>query len=172
MKAKHPVSVLRAVDKPKNSAKSLAAHACKESGMSTTPANVVDNHALVHIRADLHNLFAGCSPLDNRAIHQYLTSPSDADRMMLDAWARCGRNDRKRTVDLRLTEIARKTMTPLGLACLITYARAWIDEAESRAAELTAQVRSLGLAADGASKRQRQGPRQSARGPASAGRTK
>jgi hypothetical protein len=63
--------------------------------------------------------------------------------MLLDAWARCGRNDHQRTVDIRLNEQARRTMTPLGLACLVSYARAWLDEAEAREAELTAMARSI-----------------------------
>jgi hypothetical protein len=168
----HPVSVLRGVSNANNSATPTPAHASVEESKSVTRALAVNNNALVHIKEELHNLFTGCSPLDNRAISEYLTNPSDGDRMMLEAWARCGRNDRKRTVDLRLTEVARKTMTPLGLACLISYARAWIDETESRDAELRAQVRCLGLPVDDASRRRNRGRKQRPRGPASAKRTK
>jgi hypothetical protein len=130
-KQSNPVSVLD----PVNSLHKLLTPSVDEGYRTeSTPIDCaldVYKARLIHTRQELHNLFSGCTPLDNRLIHQYLNKPSTADQMMLDAWAKCGRNDQERTVDLRIGDTARRTMTPLGLACLIRYARAWIDAAEN-----------------------------------------
>lgn len=171
-KSINPVSVLRAVNKTNNSASPAIATASAEETKRVTSALHENNQALIHMRAELHNLLTGCSPLDNRAVHEYLVNASPLDRLMIEAWAKCGRNDRKRTMNINLTESAKKTMTPLGLACLVSYARAWIDETEARDAELRAQVRLLGLPADDASRHQSRDPSPPPRAPASAKRTK
>ena len=56
--------------------------------------------------------------------------------MLIDAWRRCGRNDLGRALKIGVNEVARRTMTPLGLACLVAYAQNYIDEAEDRLARL------------------------------------
>lgn len=171
-KSIHPVSVLRSVDKTSKSVTLATAAAKAAAGMAITTPNGVDNPELVRIRVELNNLFTGCTPLDHKAIHEYLSNPSESDRMMLDAWARCGRNDRQRTVSLRLTEVARKTVTPMGLACLVRYARAWIDEAEARAGAVTAAEGSSGRAQGGASRYRKPDPSRRPRALANAKRTK
>jgi hypothetical protein len=55
---------------------------------------------------------------------------------MLDAWERVGREDFKRQAAPRFHLAATKTMTPLGLACLMRYARGFDDEAQARAVAL------------------------------------
>lgn len=165
-----PVSVLESVDKSNNSTTHATTEESAVPDLLTAKPSPENNTALANIRAELNNLLTGCSPLDHKAIHTYLTESSGSDRMMLDAWARCGHSDRKRTVSLRLTETARKTVTPFGLACLITYARAWIDECEAQDANLKAVVRSIVRPPDGERRCRRAGQSKRRRGPTTAKR--
>ena len=79
----------------------------------------------------IHTLLTGLPQETHRIVHGYLESPKEADRLILDAWARCGSADLTRHPSIDLTSTARASLTPLGLACLVRYARAWIDAAEA-----------------------------------------
>lgn len=140
---KHPVSVLGVVNKDSNSATPPAAVACAAHLRRITGEYHVLNKALARTREQLTDLFAGCSPQADSAIRQYLDSPAEADRWLLDGWEKCGRNDRGRTVRVELTDIGKKTVTPLGVACLVRYCRGWLDEAEARVAAMRAEVEAL-----------------------------
>lgn len=146
------VSVLGAVNNAANSTNPDAPVACTEAQDSTTCELNANSTAIARMRKDIDNLMAGCSQLDHTVISQYLNNPPDGDRMMMDAWRRCGHNDHGRSLNLNLSATAKQTMTPFGMACLIAYARAWLDAAEARQAELRALVRSLGLSQGGGSK--------------------
>jgi len=161
----HPV-LLRGEEKSNNSATPAIAAPSKRSKGGTTCEQPAREAAAHTIRMQLASLFTGCSLLDSAAVQRHLDSPSDADRILLDAWAKCGRGDRSRTLTLQLTPIAKKTMTPLGLACLVRYARAWLDAHEEAEALRAAQLRSLNLAEGDGSRRQRQDPKRKSRGPA------
>lgn len=112
------------------------------SAESITCELAAHSKAMTQLRTELHQIFTGCSPMENTRVSHYLEKAEGSDRMLLDAWAKCGRSDRRRTVDIRLTEQARRTMTSLGLACLVAYARAWLDESEARELELKALAHS------------------------------
>jgi hypothetical protein len=140
---KHPVSVLRAVDNTNKSASAAKADACVEHLKSITSEYGVLNKALMRTREQLEDLFTGCSPENDATIRQYLDSPKEVDRWLLDGWEKCGRNDRGRTVRVELSEVGRKTMTPLGIACLVRYCRGWIDEAETKVEAMRLEVERL-----------------------------
>lgn len=165
-KSVRPVSVLRGVNTVNKSRKPTKLKGSTPPTTLTTTSIAVDNPQLIRIRGELDRLFASCSPLDSKAVRKYLSCASSADQMMLDAWARCGREDRKRTVNLSLTEAARRTITPMGIACLVSYARAWIDEAEAQQLAITAVASSSSPSADGGSTRRGSGRPQESRGPA------
>lgn len=130
------------MDKSKKSARISIPVTSDDSAESITCELAVHSKAMTQLRTELNQLFTGCSPLENTRVSHYLEKAEGSDRMLLDAWAKCGRNDHRRTVDIRLTEQARRTMTSLGLACLVAYARAWLDESEARELELRALARS------------------------------
>lgn len=93
----------------------------------------VKNKRLADLRADLEAVFTGCSPHNRPIIDRYLDNPAPADKALLDAWARCGKNDAERDLPVKLQTVARDTFSPLGLACLICYSRAYLDAVESKA---------------------------------------
>lgn len=86
---------------------------------------------IVSVNKVLASLLAGLSPADHQLVHNYLEHPSAAASAMLDAWARCGRGDGARQPSIDMTRTAKATLTPLGVACLVRYARAWVDAAEA-----------------------------------------
>ena len=92
------------------------------------------------MRKELAKLYAGCEPTSAARVRMYLDQPDPDSAKLIDAWRKCGRNDRTRTMDIHLSEVARRTLTPLGWACLIAYAQAWLDEAEAIEAAATAQA--------------------------------
>lgn len=102
--------------------------------LGTTCEQSEDNSRLLVIRKSLESCWGSCSPLDHPRIRHYLELDSGPDFMMVDAWRRCGRNDLTRTMKLDVGPQVRRTMTPLGFACLIAYCQAWLDAAEARAA--------------------------------------
>jgi hypothetical protein len=133
-----PNPVLSPMDKANNSACGVSADAYTKRMLGIGSKQDVDKAALTLIRNQLTQLSTDCSPQFRQQLEHYLEGPSATDEALLDAWAKCGRNDRSRCVNLRLTEVARNTISPLGMACLIRYARAWLDEAEARASQLEA----------------------------------
>jgi hypothetical protein len=126
-----PVSVLRPVDKARKSATPVAATTSAPSNLPTTYERPVNESALLAVRKQLEHLYTVNSPDIHKRVCDYLDNAEGANRMLLDSWAAYGRRDRQRTVDLRLNAAAQSTITPLGFACLISYARAWVDEAEA-----------------------------------------
>lgn len=129
---KVPTPVLRAVKKPNN-----PATACSTAGKVITAGKQLcelrlDDPRIREVHESINLLLTVGSPDYQQALHRYLHDPSEKDTYLLNAWAKCGANDRARTINLRMTDIARSSMTPLGVACLITYARAWLAEHENR----------------------------------------
>lgn len=138
-KAINPVSVLGAVNSVQKSVTPAPAAACATSPSEQTCAQSVNECALSTIRKQLADLYASCSPTNSNRVREYLDMTEGPDAGLIKAWAHYGRRDRARTVDLRLNEVASKTVSPLGYACLIAYATAWLDEAEA----ITEQERTL-----------------------------
>lgn len=95
----------------------------------------VKDKRLADLRADIQAVFTGCSPHNRPVIDRYLQDPAPADKALLDAWARCGRADAEKDLPVKLQTVARDTFSPLGLACLICYSRAYLDAVESKALE-------------------------------------
>lgn len=82
------------------------------------------------MQKDIDRLLTGCDPVVYRFVHRHLNTPTPADQQMLDAWARCGAADAGRSFRLELNDTARRTLSPLGIACLVAYARGWVSRAE------------------------------------------
>jgi len=152
-----PVSVLSPVDKSSFVLSDATVVGSEKLKPLTTVGDAVNSPALIHIRRQIEELFTACGPLNSQVVHRYLSNPNDDDGRMLAAWAKCGRNDRGRTVRIDLKTTAATTLSPLGFACLIAYARAWLDEAELRVyAEQQAQ-QPAARSPDGESKHPPQG---------------
>lgn len=100
----------------------------------------VEKARVINTREELTKLVAGCPPDVYQLVEGYLTTTDAHDKMLLAAWAKCGRNDRKRSVSLRLSEAAASTVSPLGIACLLAYGRAWLDVAEVDLARRLAEI--------------------------------
>lgn len=97
-------------------------------------AQPVPEKLLAQIRAQLTTL-PTCSSQDiNTRVGEYLTHASGNDLYMLDAWEKCGRADFKRGLPVKFQNVCREVLTALGIACLIRYARGYLDEAEAHAA--------------------------------------
>lgn len=94
-------------------------------------AQPVDEKLLTDIRASLTTLPTCSAQVVNTRVHEYLTSPTTDDKHMLDAWERCGRNDYKRRQPVKFRHVEREVLSALGIACLIRYARGYLDEAEA-----------------------------------------
>jgi hypothetical protein len=131
IKPKYPVSVLRGGDKASNSVSPVAASTCTDTGKGTTCEQSVSECALLSVRKQLEQLYTANSPDIHNRVLAYLDAVEGADAQLVAAWGAYGRRDRQRTVDLRLNDVAKRTISPLGFACLISYARAWVDEAEA-----------------------------------------
>ena len=122
------------MNKTKKSVSSGKATRSKKAVCSLPCEYFVNESELLRIRKQAGEILTGCSQDTLRLVHNYLNLTEGADAMMINAWRRCGRNDMGRAYNLTLNEVARRTMTPLGLACLYAYAVSFIDEAEVRLA--------------------------------------
>lgn len=58
---------------------------------------------------------------------------SESDITLLHAWERCGRNDVRAGRKPYVTQALARTLTPLGIACVIAYCRGREDELASQA---------------------------------------
>lgn len=92
--------------------------------------------AITKARDDAAKLLTFCEPETALDVHRLLTEATDDQRMLLDAWARCGRSDYGRHMAVDLQRTARKTLSALGLACLVNYSRAWLDAADTEHMEM------------------------------------
>jgi len=151
--------LLRSVNKADNSTSAVPASTCIDALLLASGEYQVHYKAVIHVREQLDGLFAGCSPAIRIVIGQYLDTPREEDRWLLDAWEKCGRHDLGRSLKLDLTSTARSTLTALGVACLIRYCRGWLDEAEAR----TEAIRSKVLAASQGSRPKAPGERSPAK---------
>lgn len=169
---KPPVSVLTSGNKQNNLLTPEVCESCGDSLLSVVGGEGVNNPEVVHIRKQLERLFTTCSPLDSKTVHEYLRNPTSEASMMLDAWAKCGCADRGRTIRLDLSEAARRTVTPFGIACLVTYARAWIDQAEAMALGSPSPGAVTSSPQDAPARSRPQGPKRTPQRPATAKRSR
>lgn len=160
------------MNKTNNPRKSPNLGTSDEAKQRATCEQSEDNSRLLVIRRSLESCWSSCSPMDHPRVRHYLELDSGPDFVMVDAWRRCGRNDLTRTMKLDVGPQIRRTMTPLGFACLIAYCQAWLDAAEARAA-LTGQApKSSSPPADDGSRRPCPGRGSAARGPGSGTRSR
>jgi hypothetical protein len=134
MNKRSTVSVLRAVNNAKAVAKPCKTTTSTKGSKGTTCELPVHNATFRYPDPDEGELFAGCHPVVGTVVHKYLESPSKSERMFLDAWETCGRNDAKTGARVHVARAARTTLTPYGLACLVRYARGFEDERQAMAA--------------------------------------
>lgn len=64
--------------------------------------------------------------------HKYLNSSDPATVEYLKCWSEAGARDNARHPTMPLTAECKRTVTPLGVAALVAYGRAWISAAEER----------------------------------------
>ena len=152
-----PVSVLDPVDKSSSVLSDATVVGSEKLKPLVTVGDTVNNPALIHIRKQIEDLYAVCGPLNSKAVHNYLSNPNDVNGRLLAAWAKFGRNDRCRSVRIDLKGAAKTTLSPLGFACLISYARAWLDESELRAFAGQQAQPPAAQSPDDGSKRRQQG---------------
>lgn len=119
-----PVNNPNNSQKPQKIRRFLSKPACQPVDKSVMRVRITQ------VRKDIEKLLTGCDPVLHNRIRQHLDTPSESDRMMLDAWRRCGKADYGRIPALQFSYAARRTFTALGVACLVAYGRAWLDAAE------------------------------------------
>ncbi len=101
----------------------------------------VSDSELARVRCDVHKLLADCPPEIGQAVHTYLDNATGQDATLLHWWAQCGHKDFARVQRVHVSAAARSTMSALGYACLVAYARGYLDEMETRNAGLNAAER-------------------------------
>jgi hypothetical protein len=120
--------VLSPVNKANNELISTNAetyHTSRWELIGEQPVNI-PNAQVVH--KVLTELQTGHSPEFSRQVEEYLTATEGNDAHLIQAWSRIGHEDWKRQPSASLSAAARTTMTPLGIACLVAYARGYEDE--------------------------------------------
>jgi hypothetical protein len=132
MKA-HRRVLLRAAKKSKKSLNPSTARTSKHRSKPTTCEQPVKNIVAGKYPTSIGSLFAGISQSILDHVQHYLRAPSVHDAMVLDAWARVGRQDAARSTGRLRPRIQASATTPFGLACLIRYTRAFEDELAARA---------------------------------------
>lgn len=93
------------------------------------------------VRKQLDGLFTGYSPAFGDKVHEILGRTEGNDAAMLDAWSRIGHKDAQRSPRIDLLRANESTMSPVGVACLISYARGYLDELETIQAATSAAVK-------------------------------
>ena len=83
------------------------------------------------INKQLAGLFTGYSPAFGDRVNEILQHSPPTDQAMLDAWARIGHGDAIRSPRIDLIHANESSVSPLGVACLISYARGYLDELET-----------------------------------------
>lgn len=130
---------------------------CVPNPASTTCAQHEDNLAGTGLLTLSEGLLAGCDPVILPVVHSYLDDADPDDQMFLDAWEKCGRGDAHTGMRVELRRAARQTLTPLGIACLVRYARGLEDELAAMAPRVEASQGLLTQAQDDGSRRRQAG---------------
>lgn len=92
------------------------------------------------VNKQLAGLFTGYSPAFGNRVTEILDHSPPTDQAMLDAWARIGHQDAHRGPRIDLIQANESTMSAMGVACLISYARGYLDELETIQAATVAAV--------------------------------
>jgi len=124
--------LLRPVKNAKHAAKASKKATCKRKTSEQRYEQLVHKNSPTGYSHLARIIFTATDPVVLRYVHRHLDAPSQGDRMLLDAWERVGRQDAIRAHPCDYKTATLRTYTPLGLACLIRYARGYEDEAASR----------------------------------------
>lgn len=127
MKSKNP-AVLRPVSKANNSTSASQSAPCAQVEKGTTCAQAVNNFSACAYPPVLPDLFAGCAQEVMTRAKEHVDHATGTDRALLDGWRKVGREDAHRPRRPEWRRAAANSMTPLGIACLLEYARAYEDE--------------------------------------------
>lgn len=133
---KVPLPVLRPVKKAKQSVTTSFSLTSDELNSVQSCERAVNEKLLADIRTSLTTLPTCSSRVINTAVHQHLTAPTTDNAMLLDGWEKCGRGDFQRKMPVKFRHIEKEVFTALGIACLIRYARGYLDEAEAAVAKV------------------------------------
>lgn len=126
---------MKKAQKPRENASKRSDPECEEAGLTLSITTTLKA---------IEKLMNGLSPSCAQDVQKHLESKNPETVQLLVAWAKAGVRDAGRIPRLDLGPECRRTMTGLGVACLVTYARAWVDTAEVRAAEVRRLLSSRG----------------------------
>lgn len=126
------------MNKPKKSVRSSGAPRSANRARPTTCAQPVNISTTLRYTPSVPVLLGGIDPVVHQVVHRILSSPSDSDRILLDAWEKIGRRDLRAHRKPYVSDTLARTMSPLGIACIVRYAQGFEDEAQALAAELPA----------------------------------
>jgi hypothetical protein len=152
------------VNKANNSVTRIKSMTNTETEILAAGAQAAGNALIARTQRELAALLTACSPDINNAVALYLEKTSGPEAAQLNAWRTVGQRDAKRNFDLNLNETARRTVSSLGMACLIAYARAWLDEHDAQQPAFKVPVGSSAHFLDDAPKCRPRGPRRAPRG--------
>lgn len=85
---------------------------------------------ITRAQKDIAKLLTELSPAVDALVHTYLEQETGPDAMFINAWRKAGERDALRSPYVNVGDQARKTMSAMGLACLIAYTQAWVDARE------------------------------------------
>lgn len=139
MKKSSTTPVLRTVKNAKVKPTTAPAGTSARRGQGITCAQAVGNTPTRYNPPVINGLFSKVDAMVLADLHRHLTAPRPPDAYMLDAWERVGRQDALRGDRAYLSRAAATTVSALGLACLIRYARGFEDETDARAAASVVQ---------------------------------
>lgn len=134
---RHPV-LLRSVNKSKKLPSAAAATKSVKRRKCTTRGQRGASKTTHNVPLLFPDLFTGVDALVMRHVTEHLERPTQSDAMMLDAWERVGRQDAGRGQRAGYRNTIGKSMTPLGIACLIRYARGYQDQLEAAGLDIPA----------------------------------
>jgi len=92
------------------------------------------------VNSQLTSLSTGYSPEFGARVHAILHLSAPRDQAMLDAWSRIGHGDAQRSPRVDLIRANESSVSPMGAACLISYAKGYLDELEAIRAATSAVV--------------------------------
>jgi hypothetical protein len=87
----------------------------------------------------MNGLHTDCS----NAVHRILTEPSKDEFEFCATWAGFGQKDFERAPVLNIGPVCKATMTPLGIAALVCYSRAWQELAQAHAGAVEREINLL-----------------------------
>lgn len=91
-------------------------------------------------RRAVEKLLTDISPELHDQVTRLLTGAQADPTGLVGIWSKAGERDHTRSLNLDVGKAAKNTMTPLGLACLLAYARTWLDTHDQAQAQALRQA--------------------------------